>query len=531
MPDALSLDRISTIRFRPTKDSDDFLESHLRKSLVPGERYKAARLAIARSLYESDPAPPVEKGTDMGGAIEGHHLFGEEKSLWACLIADAWSEPLETAEAFRQAVEAHWHRGARLLKSDLAEARDSDVDFAIMLASLAGLSSGSASGGRASHAAPTGSARVMLRIGEMSIDVKQNAPIDFAVNAPGSSPHMAIMGKIRSGKTRTGIEMAKQLVNANRMPILFIDPKGEFVKDGAFVAKPEWGGKTFADRFPGTKPLDVGRMPVPLDFLALPPSPTQNTIAQLAISFRDSFQKCIRVKGDVALDNLREVVSAQLQSINMMRDAGIKRTPLSLRAVRDAVHERNQNEERGKDSIEAKLNELVELNLFEPLRPPNEFFAHSWVVGLGGTTEEAKRLVMFLMLDALAAYVIGQQDSPTDSAGHRVLRHLLVIDEAREILSYRHSALSQLLRKAGSKGEVVMLLSQSPEDFDKEEDDFLSQMGTVAVFTSSTQSVKSLRPVLGKKIQPEDLGDGALGKGVALVKLPGREPSKILAWK
>ena len=76
-----------------------------------------------------------------------------------------------------------------------------------------------------------------------------------------------------------------------------------------------------------------------------------------------------------------------------------------------------------------------------------------------------------------------------------------------------------------------MLLSQSPEDFDKEADDFLSQMGTVAVFASSTQSVRSLRSVMGKRIQPEDLADGSLPKGVALVKLPGRDPSKIIAWK
>ena len=162
---------------------------------------------------------------------------------------------------------------------------------------------------------------------------------------------------------------------------------------------------------------------------------------------------------------------------------------------------------------------------------PSQFFAESWVIGLGSTTEEAKKLVMFLLLDALAAHVIGQQDSQPDSAGHRVLRHLLVVDEAREILSYKHAALSNLLRKAGSKGQVVILLSQSPEDFDKEEDDFLSQMGTVAVFASSTQSVKSLRPIVNKKVQPEDLNDSALAKGIALVKLPGREPMKILAWK
>jgi hypothetical protein len=529
MSEDLSLDRISTLRFRPSKEADDFIESYLRKSLIPGERYKSARLAIARSLHEAEPPAALERGTEMGGAIEGSHLFGEDKSLWACMIADAWPEPLTTAEAFKQAVEAHWHRGASLLKSDLVDARDDDVEFTLALSSRC--STGAAvNGARSQAGAATGTVRVALRVGEVSFDVKQNAPIDFIVNAPGASPHMALMGKIRSGKTRTGIEMARQLVESAQIPLLFIDPKGEFVRDGAFVPKSEWGGRTFADRFPGATPLDVGRTPVPLDFLPVAANMTANVAAQLAVGFRDSFRKCIRVKGDVALDNLREVVTALLQTNIALRESGMHKA-VSLEAIRDAIHERNQQADRPKDSIEAKLGELADLNLFQPEMSPAEFFSRSWVVGLGATSEEAKRLVMFLLLDALATKVIGEQDAPTDSLGNRRLRHLLVVDEAREILSYRHGALSQLLRKAGSKGQVVMLLSQSPEDFDKEEDDFLSQMGTVVVFASSTQSVKSLRPVLGKKIQPEDLGDRELQRGVALVKLPNREPGKIIAWK
>lgn len=530
MSEPLSLDRISTLRFRPSKEADEFIESYLRKSLVPGERYKSARLAIARSLHEPEPPIPLERGTEMGGAIEGSHLFGDEKMLWACVVADAWPEPVVTAETFKQAVEAHWHRGAALLRADLVDARENDVEFAVALSSRCAAPKPRL-GGRLATTGPVGAARVTLRVGEVSFDLKQNVPVDFVVNATGASPHIAVMGKIRSGKTRTGIEIARQLASTANVPLLFIDPKGEFVKDGAFVQKPEWGGKTFADRFPGTKALDVGRTPVPLDFLSLPTEATPNAINQLAITFRDSFKKCIKAKGDVALGHLREVVAAQLQTMAALRESGMRKTGLSLARVREAIHEHNEQEGRAKDSIETKLGELADLNLFQPTMSPLEFFSHSWVISLGATNEEAKRLVMFLLLDALAMHVIGKEDSPTDSAGNRVLRHLLIIDEAREILSYQHDALSQLIRKAGSKGEVVMLLSQSPEDFDKEADDFLSQMGTVAVFASSTQSVKSLRPVMGKKLQPEDLSDGNLHKGVALVKLPGRDPSKLIAWK
>lgn len=528
----LTLDRISQLRFRPTKEADEFLESYLRKTIIAGERYRSARLALARSMNEQDPPPIVPKGTEFGSAIEGGTLFGsEEKSVWSCLIADTWPEPVDSADLFKAVVEAHWHRGAQLLRRDMTDARENDVEFAIGLATLAGLSGGATDVARPGAATHRGAARVAIRVGEVSIELKSNAPVEVVLNAPGTSPHLALMGKTRTGKTRTGLEMAQQLTTAARTPVLFIDPRGEFVKDGAFVPKTDWGGRTFADRFPNTKAIDVGRTPVPLDFLALVANPAQYSITQAAITFKDTFQKCIRAKGDVALDNLREVVSSLMHARVGLLSSGIVQKPISLRDVRDAVRERNQDEERGKDSIEAKLNELVELNLFDPSLSPAAFFSRSWVIGLGATTDEAKKLVMFLVLDALAAHMIGQQDAPTDSTGHRVLRHLLVVDEARDILAYKHGALSQLLRKAGSKGEVVMLLSQSPEDFDKEEDDFLSQMGTVGVFASSTQSVKCLRPVMGKKIQPEDLTDSAIGKGVALVKLPGRDPTKILTWR
>lgn len=108
--------------------------------------------------------------------------------------------------------------------------------------------------------------------------------------------------------------------------------------------------------------------------------------------------------------------------------------------------------------------------------------------------------------------------------------HLLVIDEAKEILGYRHGALSNLIRKSAEKGGVVMLLSQSPEDFDQEADDYLSQMGTIAVFASSAQSLKNLRAALGRRVSPEDFSDKELPKGVAMVKLYGRDPLRIIAW-
>ncbi len=523
MGDEFSISRIEKVRYRPTREAEEFLES-LRKEVVPGEKFRVARLAFARSLQEPTDPPLIEKGTDTGSAIEGTHLFGEHAAEWAAAVVAGAERGIATLEEFRLLVEAHWHRGAHLLQADFDAVGEKPAEFALMLANRIGARGPvavPAKGGK-SESLPGALVRLSVRIGEVGIESRTNSPAVVELNAPGASPHIAVMGKTRSGKTRTGLEMAQGIAEAAGIPMLFIDPKGEFVKNGRFVKNSDWGGRTLADRLPGAEPLDVPIRPIPLDFLSLPHGASGTVIAQAAIAFRDSFKKCIKAKGDVAMDNLRETVEGLLRE---------GRGPVSLDTIRDAVRDANESAGKKKDGIEAKLNELTSLRLFEPAQSPAEFFRRRWVIGLGGATEESRKLVMFLLLDALANHLLSLEDASTDAGGYRAVRHLLVVDEAKEILSFRHGALSNLVRKSAAKGGIVMLLSQSPEDFDREEDDFLSQMGTIAVFNSNAQSVKNLRAALGRRVDPEDFSDKNLPKGVAFVKMPHRDPTKVIAWK
>lgn len=523
-----NLVRIDRVRYRPTKVAEEFL-NQLRSSLIPGDKATVARLAIARSLVaeEVQALAMVDRAEEMGNAIEGAHLFGADGDCWACLIVEGAAEKIENSDQFRRIVEAHWHRGALLLEDDYKAHRRNDVEFSVFLAGLAGDSSAEGNSGNngMNPAASAGGFQsvgpLTIRIGEIGIEQRSNAVLTVELNAPGNSPHIAFMGKTRSGKTRTGIHAAEAIAGYD-LPMVLIDPKGEFVNDGKLVEKSEWGGKTLADRFPGIVPIDVPTQPIPLDFLAQSPDSSEADLAQAAIAFRDSFQKCVRAKGDVAMDTLRSVVFDLLQ-----RRTGA----ISLEKIRDRLRETNEDAGKKTNSIDAKLNELTSLKLFNPINSPAEFFAKRWVIGLGSAPEESKRLVMFLVLDALSRYMLSLGDSKTDSRGYRSVRHLLVVDEAKEILSYKHEALSNLIRKSAARGQVVMLLSQSPEDFDSESDDFLSQMGTIGVFASNAQSLRNLRAALGQKTKPEDFSDKALPRGMALVKVPQKEPSKVLAWR
>jgi len=518
-----NLSRIDKQRYRPASDVEDTLDE-LRRNLIVGEKFRVGRLAIARSLAEEEPVGFLSKGTEMGTSIEGQTLFGEDSPIWASLVVEACPDLVTSIEQFKGLVEAHWTRGARLLQQDLEAADMKPAKFITTLAAMAKDRIGSPAVlySDESFEIPQNTGEIVIRVGELSLNTKGDSPISYVLNGPGISPHIAVLGKTRSGKTRTGIVMAEQIAAQNGLPMLLIDPKGEFISKGAFVRKSEWQGRTLADRFPGIKAIDVPNQPIPLDFLNRSPRPTPIELAQLAMGFKDSFQKCLRAKGDAALNILRQSVQDLLTNSS---------APVSLEHVLDEVQDANQRQGRGTNTIEAKLSEMCALNLFRPEIAPHRFFSGRWAIGLGDATEESRRLVIFLLLDALAKYLLSLPDSQTDAEGNRAIRHLLVIDEAKEILSYKHGALSNLVRKSAAKGGIVMLLSQSPDDFSGEEDDFLSQIGSLIVFTSSTNSVKDLRAALGRRLAPEDFSDKNLPTGVALTKLPKHDLMKVRAWR
>ena len=183
--------------------------------------------------------------------------------------------------------EAHWTRGAKLLQVDLDAAGGRHAEFITGLAAMAhrgGVTEGVGSGQQA-RLEVTGA--MTVKVGEVSTRFPTEVPVSLVLNAPGVSPHMALLGKTRSGKTRTGIVMAEQIASRGSLPMLLIDPKGEFVNEGGFAAKPEWGGQTLADRFPELQALDVPRQTVPLDFLYRAERPPDVDAARLAIAFKD----------------------------------------------------------------------------------------------------------------------------------------------------------------------------------------------------------------------------------------------------
>jgi len=207
--------------------------------------------------------------------------------------------------------------------------------------------------------------------------------------------------------------------------------------------------------------------------------------------------------------------------------------PRDLPAVRDWYLQDLEEAGKKPDQVVSRLNELTALKIFAPDLTPEAFFSESWVLSFNKLeSEELKRFVILLVLDALKVHVLSQGDSPAPG-GLRTLRHLLFIDEARRILrDAKSQSLVDLIRQSRSKGQVVVLISQDPSDFEGQADDFTTQLGTVISFAcSQTQrGLRALQGAYGRKLQSKEFSDTYLPQGVAFAKLPSREAERIQCW-
>jgi len=510
-------DLVWKAQFKPTEDSALF-EEKVRSAYKLSSRYESAQLLIGRSLALPSVPDPLPSGTKyFAKPIPGENLFGEQLDLWmAAIVVDGGLTGNSTIDDFRALVEAHWERGYRTVRDELESVDGNEIRLVQLLSDLLPLEPSSGTGSKEIGGGKVGEIR--LKIGSISTSLDGETPVDFSLNQPGNPPHIALMGAIGKGKTVTGSQMAGEIVQKADIQFIFIDPKGEFVRDGAVVGK-------FAELGIDVEGVEVGVTPIPLDFLPSHSSAAQD-VARASMRLRDSIAQCCRSPGDLQKDLLRTAIQEVIAS----------RGDRSLESVRDAYVEGLMRQGKsGVDSFVSRLNELTDSNLpcFDPKLPPSAFFGKSWIISLKALPDELKRLVTMIILDSISSFLLGMHDSGVNG-GYRVLRHLLVIDEARKILKEKRSeSLVDLIRMGRSKGSVVMLLSQDPSDFEGESDDFTGQLGTVVAFScnQSKKGLGALEGVFGRKLQAREFSDSYLENGVAFVKVPGSHPQRVRCWQ
>lgn len=509
---------VAAANFRTDEESDS-VNTEFMKRLGFNKRYLPARLAISRSLgIPADPEPLTD--VEYGKVIKGDTLFGSDTSLilWVALLVQHAKDNNVTLQKLLSLVGAHWRRGIISLNQDWTQSEGDTKVFYKRLLSSVGISeipeikevevidNYSISD---EHAVQS----VSVSVGEVGEDVSTGDKVLWRLNGKGGSPHSAIMGGVGTGKTRTATQIMKSIRDQVQVPLIAFDFKGD-------IGTGSEGEGYNMDKYFDAITLEPPRFPIPLDVFALPNSNnvTEIDIAEAASRFRESFA---RLKGSNLGDVQRSALHRATTSALQMH------TPCRLNDIMEQLSEYYDENGMKKDGALATMEELCRFPLFEPEYNPKDFFTKSWIIRLPhNVAEDCRSIVVNLVLDSLDQYLNSLSDSMCNAEGTRGLRILCVVDEAHHVLSTKLPALSNLVRMSRSKGGAIMLISQTPDDFTSEEDDFLAEMGLVVAFSTNAPPRQAQR-VLGKGINL-----GTLDIGESYAKRRGdKKAIKVRAWK
>lgn len=510
---SISLVEVAGANFR-TDEQSDRLNDEFMKRLGMRKRYLPARLAIARSLAITAPPNLNEDVLDPGKAIKGDTLFGTGTglSVWLSLIIERAGEPDVDTRQLVALVGAHWRRGLAQLDKEWEHSGLDLARFIKRLVEVADLPTGgrfSQKNAAAGSVLTFSTGRLDIQIGEIGEEAASKEKVIWTLNGQGGSPHSAIMGGVGSGKTRTAVSMLRSIREKSNVPLLAFDFKGDLGTDSA-------GGGYHIDSLFDAQTLEPPRSPIPLDVLSLA-SNDEIDIAEAASRFRESFSRLKGSRlGDRQRTALHEAASIALRTSD----------PCELKHIRDALGGVYEEHGLKEDGAIAAMQEICRFPLFQPTYSPAQFFQKSWIVKLPpNVSEDSRTIVVNLVLDALDQYLNSLPDAESSADGCRGLRVLCMVDEAHQILGSNLPSLSNLIRMSRSKGGAIMLISQSPDDFSGEDDEFLSEMGLVAAFSTNAPPRNAAR-ILGKGVNLS-----ALKTGECFVKRRGSPNSiKVKAW-
>lgn len=510
---AITLVDVAGANFRPDSEGDKLNDAFMKRLGVKA-RYIPARLAIARSLAAQGIPAPIGDAIELGKAVKGDTLFGTGATLstWFALLTQKAGGNVNNLKELLALVSAHWSRGLALLDSEWRHADGQESAFIRRLVDVAGLPA--RGGGRAAGPGmldiSTEAGPIQVPIGEIAQDATNKSRVEWVLNGPGGSPHAALMGGVGSGKTRTAVAMLRAIRERSYVPFIAFDFKGDLTTDAE--------GKGYGlERIFEADVIQPPRTPIPLDVLSLA-TRDNFSLSEAAVRFRESFG---RLKGSSLGAKQRTALAEAVENALQANE------PCELRHIRDALKLVYDNKGMAEDGASAALEDICRFPLFTPRMTPAEFFRRSWVIRLPQEVPETCRgIVVNLMLDALDTYLNSLPDSPMPDGRHRALRTLCVIDEAHRILGSKLPSLGNLIRMSRSKGGSVMLISQSPDDFSGEEDDFLSEMGMIGAFGTNA------KPTAVTRIFGKGANLAKLATGQCVTKLRGEESfRRVVAWE
>jgi len=314
---------------------------------------------------------------------------------------------------------------------------------------------------------------IKVRIG---VEKKSQEPIHYSINT-ANNPHFGITGGSGSGKTyfiKHLLKEIRQQSNYQTHFIVFDYKDGDIAKDDEFINATQ------------AQVIDVKKEPLPLNLFAdvvQSNQKDQKARAERIVNIVKNVEASI---GKVQEQNLYQAILNAFEGSSPYPD---------FEAIRDELLQISDKP----DSLTSVLRPLVEQEYFAQ---NNQKIWTSWTnkTAIIDIHEiESKDLVCFFVLNQIHNELKKLGVAPTSSSNARQLRIVVVIDEAHYFLSSkkRSKILQDMIRDVRSSGGAIILASQSPDDYDKTEFNFLELIEFPIVLGSTPKSSNFLEQKFG----------------------------------
>lgn len=323
---------------------------------------------------------------------------------------------------------------------------------------------------------------------QLGKNVEDQQPIKIQINNVDEfdSQHIAFAGMTRSGKTQLVKDILYQVSKQSdyELKFIFFDYKGE----GKSEKLREFLDATQSEF------IDIQSRPFafnPLSYINLTNERTRDYNIR---SFRDTIASIDKKIGVRQKNNLEQAIRNCFD-----RTIGRGEYP-TIQDVNDELLSLYEDAGQKLDILTSILSELSG-GIFDPETSlGDKLYNKSIYLNLPPTLPDSiRQAAVFLTLNYLLAEYINYNDVQISEDRIKPIRYVIVIDEAHVYLKSKNmaEALENILRMIGSKGVIVVMLSQGIEEYRQKSFDFTSQVKIPILLNVQNKEIKLVKAFLG----------------------------------
>lgn len=435
-----------------------------------------ARLALCLSLKHA--GKDVLPSPDFAGKeIRRRSLFGGDEVLFRSLLQTTYGRTFETEDEFisnKSVAKDHVDNGLALMQQTFDDCGQDTTAFLRWLTAQAQLGVGVDS----IHGIP----RLEILVGRKP---PRADPVLLHLNNTErhANFHVAMMGKPGVGKTQLLLKMLADIREQSgfRTNFILFDYKGDVAAN---------------ERFREVTRATTFRLPtqqLPINPFVL----EEYSSDQIRISAREkaeSFASAGPRFGPVQKGSLNQAI---LRAYDR-RSKEELRFP-DFREVFEIVHDQYEQDGKKDDTLIEMLRDFANFHLFWEHGTSSHLIERlterTFIVDLH-ELPVLKELVAYLVIERLYKEVSALPDSQIED-GLRLIRTVLVIDEAHNYLPQKNLFLERIVREGRSKGVAIFLASQSPSDYLQKFFNFRELLEFSLIFQCDGMSAAGVRALLG----------------------------------